>query len=130
MRALRISMIVASLVTIVSGCATGHDKPLAVEGGNYCQDEAIQWVKDRFGEDTQIRASWIDKAGIQEKAVTGWRVLVWTNKCDGYFTMDYGFRTVSECTRPQHGERHHMMLMVGAVGDCRRLLPRMEHPRK
>ena len=57
MRALRASTIVASLVPIVSGCATGQDKPLPVEAGNYCQDEAIRFVKERVGEDTQIRAS-------------------------------------------------------------------------
>jgi hypothetical protein len=48
----RASMIGASLLTIVSGCATGQDKPLPVEDGNYYQDEAIRWVKQRFGEDT------------------------------------------------------------------------------
>jgi hypothetical protein len=44
-----------------------------------------------------------------------------------HFTADYGFRTVAECTKPQYGEREPMMLTIGAVGDCRRLLPRMEH---
>lgn len=122
-------IIITAIVAGCVGCAPlgGHRTPLPAETNNYCQDEAIRWVKGRFGEATQIRTSRTDKSGIQEKAVTGWRVLVWTDGCDGYFTMDFGFRTVSECTRPQYGEREHMLMMVGAVGDCRRLLPRMEH---
>jgi hypothetical protein len=118
------------LVVIVAvGCATMQQSgsPLPAERDNYCQDEAIRWVKRRLGEDTTIVASWIDKSGVQEKAVTGWRVLVWTDRCDGYFTMDFGFRTVPECTRPQYGERSAMMMMAGAAGDCRRLVPEMDH---
>jgi hypothetical protein len=129
MRWLRVVAIAAVIMASASGLAIGQDKPLPAERNNYCLDEAIRWVKHRYGDDTEIRAAWIDKSGIQEKAVTGWRVLVWTNRCDDYFTMDFGFRTVAECTQPQYGEREHMMLMVGAHGDCRRLLPRMEHPR-
>ena len=126
----RVSAVVALVVATISGCATREQaKPMPAERNNYCLDEAIGWVKRRFGDDTRILAAWIDKAGIQEKAVTGWRVQVWTDRCDGYFTMDYGFRTVPECTRPQYHEREPMMMMVGAVGDCRRLLPRMDHLR-
>jgi hypothetical protein len=129
MQPLRMLAIAAILMAAVSDPAIGQDQPLPAEKNNYCLDEAIRWVKQRFGEGAEILAAWIDKAGMQEKAVTGWRVQVWTNRCDGYFTMDYGFRTVAECTRPQYGERERMMLMVGAHGDCRRLLPRMDHPR-
>jgi hypothetical protein len=113
----------------LGGCLMPAEKPLPAMMNNYCQDEAITWLKKRFGDDIQILSSRIDKSGIQEKEVKGWRVLVWIDRCDGYFTVDYGVRSTAECTTPQMGERDRLLLMVGAVGDCRRLLPRMEHPR-
>ena len=129
MQSLRIVAVAVVIMVAGSVLAIGQDKPMPAERNNYCLDEAIRWVRQRFGDDTEILAAWIDKSGIQEKAVHGWRVLVWTNRCDDYFTMDFGVRTVADCARPQYGEREQMMLMVGAHGDCRRLLPRMDHPR-
>jgi hypothetical protein len=85
-------------------------------------------VKSRFGEDTKILESRIDKSGIQEKEVKGWRVLVSTDRCDGFFTMDYGVRATEECKKAQLGEREPMLMMVGATRGCKQLLPRAEYP--
>ena len=104
----------------------GVFKPLPAERNDYCVDEALTWVKQRLGPETQMRA-WMDRSGInEEKGVKGFHVIIWTDKCDGYFTMGFGTRGIPECTRPQYGERDTLMQMVGAKGDCRRFLPAME----
>jgi hypothetical protein len=100
-------------------------KPLRAERNNYCIDDAVTWVKQRLGPDTAVRP-WMDRSGIPEKGVTGFRVIVWTDKCDGYFTMGFGTRGTPECTTPQYGERDPMLQMVGASGECRRFVPTME----
>jgi hypothetical protein len=63
-----------------------------------------------------------------EKEVKGWRVLVSTDRCDGFFTMDYGVRATEECKKAQVGEREPMLMMVGATSGCKHLLPRAEYP--
>jgi hypothetical protein len=122
------AVLALGLVLMAPTTAPAMPKPLPVEKGDYCQDEAIRWVKSRFGDDTKILGSRIDKSGVQEKAVSGWRVLVSTDRCDGFFTMDYGVRSTEECKKPQIGERESMLMMVGATGGCKQLLPRAEYP--
>jgi hypothetical protein len=100
----------------------GVFKPLPAEKSDYCVDEAMTWVKERLGPDTKMR-TFMDKSGInEEKGVKGFHVIIWTDKCDGYFTMGFGTRGIPECTRPQYGERDTLLQMVGAQGDCRRFM--------
>jgi hypothetical protein len=129
MRTIRTPRGIVSLLVVVAtfGSAFGAEEPRSASTQDVCHDEAVAWVKRRLGADTQILAAWTDRSGIQHKQVTGWRVLVWTDRCAGYFTMGFGVRAIPECA-PSHGERTPMMRMAGAVGDCRRLVPRMDFP--
>jgi hypothetical protein len=122
------ALLAFGLLLTTPALAPALPKPLPAEKNDYCQDEAIRWVKSRFGEDTKILGSRIDKSGVQEKEVKGWRVLVSTDHCDGFFTMDYGVRATEECKTAQFGEREPMLMMVGATGRCKQLLPRAEYP--
>jgi hypothetical protein len=122
------ALLALGLVLAAPATAPALPRPLPAEKNDYCQDEAIQWVKNRFGRDTKILESRIDKSGVQEKEVKGWRVLVATDRCDGFFTMDYGVRASEECKKPQLGEREPMLMMVGATSGCKQLLPRAEYP--
>ena len=99
------ALLALGLLLAAPATAPALPKPLPAEKNDYCQDEAIKWVKTRFGEDIKILGSRIDKSGVQEKAVAGWRVLVSTDRCDGFFTMDYGVRSTEECNMPQIWER-------------------------
>jgi len=73
----------------------------------------------------------MDKSGVKgEKGVMGFRVLVWTDLCQGYFTMGFDSHGFPECSSPQYGERVPMLHMVGVMGDCQRLLPGMEFPNR
>jgi hypothetical protein len=108
--------------------AVTADRPGSAGASDVCHDEAVSWVKRRLGEDTRILATRTDRSGIQHKQVTGWRVLVWIDRCAGYFTMGFGARTMPECTLPGAAERLPMLRMVGAVGDCRSLVPEMDFP--
>jgi len=122
------AVLTLGLLLAAPATAPALPKPLPAEKNDYCQDEAIQWVKSRFGADTKILGSRIDKSGVQEKEVKGWRVLVSTDRCDGFFTMDYGVRATEECKEAQVDEREPMLMMVGATGGCKQLLPRAEYP--
>src|SRR6185312_2205329 len=118
----------AFLSLLVAVAAVTADRLGSTGASNVCHDEAVSWVKRRLGEDTGILATRTDRSGIQHKQVTGWRVLVWTDRCEGYFTMGFGARTMPECTQPGAAERLPMLRMVGAVGDCRSLVPEMDFP--
>jgi hypothetical protein len=122
------ALLAVGLLLAAPATAPAVQKPLPAEKNDYCQDEAIRWVKSRFGEDTKILDSRIDKSGVQEKEVKGWRVLVSTDRCDGFFTMDYGVRAAEECKKAQIGEREPMLMMVGATGGCKQLLAGAEYP--
>jgi hypothetical protein len=122
------ALLALGLLLAAPAAAPALQKPLPAEKNDYCQDEAVRWLKSRFGEDTKILDSRIDKSGVREKEVKGWRVVVSTDRCDGFFMMDYGVRSTEECKKPQIGEREPMLMMVGAMGDCTQLLAGAEYP--
>jgi hypothetical protein len=118
------ALLAFGLLLTTPALAPALPKPLPAEKNDYCQDEAIRWVKSRFGEDTKILGSRIDKSGVQEKEVKGWRVLVSTDHCDGFFTMDYGVRATEECKTAvrragadaDDGRRHGPLQAAAAPG--------------
>jgi hypothetical protein len=52
------------LLLVAPATASALPKPMPAEKNDYCQDEAIRWVKSRFGEDTKILGSRIDKSAL------------------------------------------------------------------
>src|SRR5262249_1913984 len=79
-------------------------KPLPMGRGDSGRYEAVSRVKQRFGDETSIRATWMDKSGLKdEKGVMGFGVLVWTDLCQDYFTMGFDSHGFPECFSPSTG---------------------------
>jgi len=101
---------------------------------NYCTDEAVEWVKKKFGEATVIEGKLFDRAGEPGNGVTtGFMVWVWTDLCEDAFLFGYSWTPSPQCKVEQYGydpvnDRQRFLHSVGARGDCKRLLPRPEYP--
>lgn len=96
--------------------------------GNLCIDEAVDFVKEGFGEQTQILSAWLDKSSVPEKDVRFFTVRVYTNLCNDEFMMTFGIFTLDDCKRARDMVPH-MLQSASAVGSCKKLLPRTVYPK-
>lgn len=96
--------------------------------GNLFIDEAVDFIKETFGEQTQITAAWIDKSSIPEKDIRFFSVRVYTNLCKSDFLMTYGIFGIDQGPRPRQVVPH-MLQSIGAEGDCKKIFPKTVYPK-
>ena len=127
-----LGVVVLALLSVNSAWAFGVKVPDPLPApngqGDYCIDEAVTWAKHRFGGSATILGTMRDKNVPLEKETRFFRVHIWTDLCQDYFTFGYGFYGYERCEKPQYQQRTSMLWTAGAMGDCTRALPRMEFP--
>lgn len=110
------------LLLLAATDAFAFGAKIPTESGNYCKDEANEWLVNRFGRE--------GKALSMTKAGSGrdWQFWAKTKLCEDAIVLDFVGTEGNECTTAQYGERIRFMKQVWGQGDCARVLPRPEHP--
>jgi hypothetical protein len=128
MRSIAAAALLAATFLSLTWTATAMEQPIEVPKGDYCASEANEWVLEKFGDDTKILLTQLDKSGCNYDNYSCFRYNIWTDLCDGYFVFQYGFYSMPQCKQPQYRERKRMLYSVGAIGSCTSLLPDFEYP--
>lgn len=117
---LAILLLFPFLFAAIDAHAMGGKIP--TESGNYCKDEANEWIVKRFGAE--------NKAQSMTKAGSGrdWQFWAKVPVCDGAIVLDFAGTEGFECTNAQYGSRTRYLRQIWGYGDCERVLPRPEFP--
>jgi hypothetical protein len=102
--------------------AFGSRVPTA--SGNYCMDEAHEWLAQTFG--TAAQPVTIKRIGSGRS----WHYWVSTGVCSGYVVMQFTGAEGFDCTIPQYGSRVRFLEQIWGEGDCERVLPEVVFPRR
>lgn len=92
------------------------------ESGNYCKDEANEFIRYYWG--PRARFHELKKLGNG----TQWEYWGEANFCRGNFVFIYLAQENFGCSQAQLDRRSRFLMQVYATDDCRRLLPHQAFP--
>ncbi len=92
--------------------------------GNYCKDQAIHFIKFRFGDEAKI-TEWFPHTG--RPSGHGTMADVKVNFCDGFFSFKW-FADSSTCKSAHYISVPRYLINIKGQRDCREFLPRAIRP--
>ena len=114
-----LKLIVLVGMFLVIGIDGYASQPLPTRTGDYCKDDALDYVADKGWNLIRMKAlGW----GGKDKLRAYW---IEIQACTGYIILELN-QPKSDCTMAHYWRRSNFMSRVYAMGDCKRLVPRDE----